>query len=387
MGLHFLSGSFVAEVTQPSGLWALWSGYFLQEGLHQRRHSQTAAASPLCPCDEPLLTHTSTGYPPTLAGSFGSVSCGVTALFLWVLVHARFCLCPARVQSPFSPVLWKSCNQILLAFPVRKIPWVFSVPLLGPQARSLTCGFKPSQRWVIFCIIVLHFVGYPPGGYRIWFYRDVPLLPSPAISSLSLGMEYLSLVGSSIFLSVVVQQLVVILVLLQEEMSRILLLLHLEPEALDMLSFTCRSFLGCDSEGPSPLSVWLLVCLFNFSTWLLVMTLSSICLSIHVKYRSSENRISVSNTKFNSDSLPACLVTKMYPTLCNPMDCSLPGSSVHGFPRQEYWNGLAYPGNLPDPGSNLSCLHLLIWKADYLPLAAIPQKRTLILKKDFSKDK
>ena len=180
MGLHFLSGSFVAEVTQPSGLWALWSGYFLQEGLHQRRHSQTAAASPLCPCDEPLLTHTSTGYPPTLAGSFGSVSCGVTALFLWVLVHARFCLCPARVQSPFSPVLWKSCNQIPLAFPVRKIPWVFSVPLLGPQARSLTCGFKPSQRWVIFfCIIVLHFVGYPPGGYRIWFYHDCA---PPAIS-------------------------------------------------------------------------------------------------------------------------------------------------------------------------------------------------------------
>ena len=25
-----------------------------------------------------------------------------------------------------------------------------------------------------------------------------------------------------------------------------------------------------------------------------------------------------------------CLVTQSYPTLCNPMDCSLPGSSVHG---------------------------------------------------------
>ena len=24
------------------------------------------------------------------------------------------------------------------------------------------------------------------------------------------------------------------------------------------------------------------------------------------------------------------LVTQSYPTLCNPMDCSLPGSSVHG---------------------------------------------------------
>ena len=40
------------------------------------------------------------------------------------------------------------------------------------------------------------------------------------------------------------------------------------------------------------------------------------------------------------------------PTLCDPMDCSLPGSSVHGILRQEYWNGLPFPspGNLPDPG-------------------------------------
>ena len=39
-------------------------------------------------------------------------------------------------------------------------------------------------------------------------------------------------------------------------------------------------------------------------------------------------------------------------TLCNPMDCSLPGSSVHGFSRQEYWSGLPFPspGDLPDPG-------------------------------------
>ena len=29
------------------------------------------------------------------------------------------------------------------------------------------------------------------------------------------------------------------------------------------------------------------------------------------------------------------------PTLCEPMDCNLPGSSVHGiFPRQEYWSGV-----------------------------------------------
>ena len=35
----------------------------------------------------------------TLMGMSGSVSCGVTALFSWVLVHTRFCLCPPRVFS------------------------------------------------------------------------------------------------------------------------------------------------------------------------------------------------------------------------------------------------------------------------------------------------
>ena len=34
------------------------------------------------------------------------------------------------------------------------------------------------------------------------------------------------------------------------------------------------------------------------------------------------------------------------------MYCSLPGSSVHGIIRQEYWSGLPFPspGDLPDPG-------------------------------------
>ena len=37
---------------------------------------------------------------------------------------------------------------------------------------------------------------------------------------------------------------------------------------------------------------------------------------------------------------------------CNPVDCSLPGSSVHGFSRQGYWSGLPFPspGDLPNPG-------------------------------------
>ena len=37
---------------------------------------------------------------------------------------------------------------------------------------------------------------------------------------------------------------------------------------------------------------------------------------------------------------------------CNPMDCSPPGSSVHGISQQGYSRGLSLPspGDLPDPG-------------------------------------
>ena len=39
-------------------------------------------------------------------------------------------------------------------------------------------------------------------------------------------------------------------------------------------------------------------------------------------------------------------------TLCDPMDCSPPGSSVHGISKQEYWSELPFPppGDLPNPG-------------------------------------
>ena len=36
-----------------------------------------------------------------------------------------------------------------------------------------------------------------------------------------------------------------------------------------------------------------------------------------------------------------CEVAQLCPTLCDPMDCSLPGSTIHGFSGQEYWSGLS----------------------------------------------
>ena len=53
-------------------------------------------------------------------------------------------------------------------------------------------------------------------------------------------------------------------------------------------------------------------------------------------------------------------------TLCDPMDCSPAGDSVHGFSRQEYWSGLPFPSpeDLPDSGTEPEFTAL---QADSLP--------------------
>ena len=55
------------------------------------------------PCSRPPLILDSPRDSWILTGKSGSVSCGITAPFSWILVHTRFCLCPPRVCFP-SPV-------------------------------------------------------------------------------------------------------------------------------------------------------------------------------------------------------------------------------------------------------------------------------------------
>ena len=47
-----------------------------------------------------------------------------------------------------------------------------------------------------------------------------------------------------------------------------------------------------------------------------------------------------------------CLVAQLYLTLCDPMDCNLPGASVHGILQARILERLAFPspGDLPDLG-------------------------------------
>ena len=59
------------------------------------------------PCSRPLLTHASAGDSWTLTGKSGSVSCGVTVPFSWVLVLTSFCFCPPIVCFPVLCKFWQ----------------------------------------------------------------------------------------------------------------------------------------------------------------------------------------------------------------------------------------------------------------------------------------
>ena len=71
--------------------------------------------------------------------------------------------------------------------------------------------------------------------------------------------------------------------------------------------------------------------------------------------------------------LPCCcyVVTKSRPTLCDPINCSLPDCFVHGILQARIlkWVIISFSRDLPDPVMNLSLL--LTW-ADSLPLTKPP---------------
>ena len=73
---------------------------------------------------------------------------------------------------------------------------------------------------------------------------------------------------------------------------------------------------------------------------------------------------------FSSTSVHALL--QMCLTLCNPMDCSPPGSSVHGISQArilEQVDHALLQGIFPTQGLNTRLLCLLHWQTGSLPLA------------------
>ena len=121
------------------------------------------------PCAWPLPTHTSPGEPHpsrwfrfSLLWSCCSFPLGLGVCVVWFV--------PSKTGVSVPPVLWKSCNQIPLAFKVR-FPGDSQSRCRVPRLGNLTWGSRPSQQWEnlfgITVLTVLQSVGHSPGGYGI----------------------------------------------------------------------------------------------------------------------------------------------------------------------------------------------------------------------------
>ena len=79
-----------------------------------------------------------------------------------------------------------------------------------------------------------------------------------------------------------------------------------------------------------------------------------------------------------------CVWAQSCPTLCDPKDCSLPGSSIHEVLQARILEQVAvsFSRIFPTQRSNLSLLHLLHWQAGSLPLAPPGKPHTTMCKID-----
>ena len=91
------------------------------------------------PCGRPPQTHASTGDSWTLTGKSGSVSCGVTAPFSWVLVHTRFCLCPPRVCFPVLCKFWQLYGGLMVTSSKRAYAIPRSAAPRAPAPVAVHC--------------------------------------------------------------------------------------------------------------------------------------------------------------------------------------------------------------------------------------------------------
>ena len=133
------------------------------------------------PCSRTLPSHAFARDLWTLTSKSGSVSCGVTAPFSWVLVHTRLCLCPLRVCFPVLCKFWwlyggingnllqeglchaqvyctqSPCSSPLLTHTFAGDTQVqFSLSLFGISGSWCTQGlFKPSEHlWWVWSLIL-----------------------------------------------------------------------------------------------------------------------------------------------------------------------------------------------------------------------------------------
>ena len=184
--------------------------------LMPRGTFQDCCCQCLCPHSEPFLVHASTGDPPTLAGRSGSVSCGVTAPFLCSLCAQEF-LCAIQEWNLYLP---QSCESSVIKYHWLLMSDFLEIP--SPLTRSPGCeawhwaqDLHNSGRAYLVLLFSSLWVSYSR-GMGLGFFMITPVLLSNCGFLFVFGHGVTFLIGSSVLLLMVVQQLVAILELLQK---------------------------------------------------------------------------------------------------------------------------------------------------------------------------
>ena len=103
----------------------------------------------------------------TLTEKSGSVSCGITAPFSWVLVHTNFCLYPPRVYFLVLCKFWQvygGVNGDLLQEGLCHTQVCCSqspCPCGRPLLTRTSTGDAQTQFWLSLCGFGMHFVPFP----------------------------------------------------------------------------------------------------------------------------------------------------------------------------------------------------------------------------------
>ena len=143
-----------------------------------------------CPrsCNRPLTTHASARDSWTLMGKSGSVSCGVTAPFSWVLVHTRFCLCPSRVCFPrvFQECCVSSVSS-LVGLMVTSSKRAYAIPRStaprAPAPAAVRCWPVPLQETLKHNSGSFSVESLAPGVHKVLFVPFKSLFPQSCVSS------------------------------------------------------------------------------------------------------------------------------------------------------------------------------------------------------------
>ena len=137
---------------------------------------------PQCPqsCRRPLPTHASARDSWTLTGESGSVSCGATAPFPWVLVHTRFYLCLRRVYFPVLCKFWWLCggvNSDLLQEGLCHTQVCCTQSPCPCSSPLLTCTSAGNTQTVLSLCGVTSLLD--PGAHKVLFVPAKSLFPTP----------------------------------------------------------------------------------------------------------------------------------------------------------------------------------------------------------------